>query len=170
MTSRWSCSYALLACLAWGCGEKEDPSAVDAGHVHDAGHVDEEDEVPCPASIPAFEPGFTTEGKDGLISVRLVSAEPNTPQKGDNDWVVEFVDAAGNVIEDIKVSRVQPWMEVHNHPGNYDAQIVPLSEPGRVSFERVNLKMTGPWIVRVSASSARVGSDFMEMHACVPRK
>jgi hypothetical protein len=173
MTLRWSSQSALLACLiALGCGDEQAGSPEDAGYSEDAGHVHDDAgrDAPCSTDIPAFEPGLTVVGNDGLISVRLVSAVPRIPQVYDNDWEVEFIDASGALIDDIKVSRVEPFMPVHGHPGNYDATIVPRSEAGRVSLERVNLKMNGPWEVRMTVSSARVGGDFIVMNVCVPKK
>lgn len=174
MTRPWSYRCAFLLCFAaLGCGgEEHDAADTDAGGASDAAHVheEEEDDAPCPTTIPTFEAGLTVAGRGGLISARVVSARPSSPQVFENDWVLEFIDASGTPIDDIKLTRVEPYMTVHGHGAGYDPTLTPLAEPGRVSLERINLKMPGPWEVRLSAESKRVGVDFIVMNVCVPKK
>lgn len=168
----------LLACEDSG----KQPEPVDAGTSeedasHD-GHLEPHDDpVPCPSTIPDFEPGMTVAGESAdtasmtpaRISARLISASPTQPRKYENNWVLEFIDAEGQPIEDIEVDPEEPWMDVHGHGGDWEPTVVEREEPGQLELDRINLKMPGPWRLTLNASSKEADiSDVIEVHVCVP--
>lgn len=176
----WLFAFGLCACGGGEDGsESVDAGAQDSG-AHDA-HAHEpdpeDDELACPATTPAFEAGMTVAGESAdadsmtpaRISARLISANPSAPRKFENSWVFEFIDAEGQPISDIAVVPDEPWMDVHGHGGGYEPDVVAGEQPGQLAFERINLKMSGPWRLRLNASSERAGiSDAIEIHVCVP--
>jgi hypothetical protein len=158
----------LLVGLALGCGGDDAPKPA---HEHEHASPEpstEDDVIPCPSSTPTFEPGMSVEGEGARITARLVSAQPTAPRKFENSWVLEFVDAEGQPIDDIQVTPQEPWMDVHNHGGGYAPDVVAQDEPGQLKIERINLKMPGPWRLNLNASSATVGEDEIVIHVCVP--
>jgi hypothetical protein len=170
----------LLACN--GSDERSAPvdagsNGNDASHEGHEGHEGHDEVIPCPSSIPDFEPGMTVAGEsedpDSMtpahISARLVSASPTAPRKFENNWVLEFIDREGQPIQDIDVEPDEPWMDAHGHGGDYKPTVVARNEPGQLEFDRINLKMPGPWRLTLNASSEQAGiSDVIEIHVCVP--
>ena len=167
--SLW-CGSFLLVGLALACGG-DGASKPESEREHaDASHEPstEDEVIPCPSSTPTFEPGMSVAGESARITARLVSAQPTAPRKFENSWVLEFVDAEGQPIDDIKVTPNEPWMDVHNHGGGYAPDVVARDEPGQLEFDRINLKMPGPWRLNLNASSAKAGDDEIVIHVCVP--
>lgn len=157
-----------LAGGALACGgEEERPRAQPDSGAHDDLH-EEDDVIPCPTATPKFEIGMTVAGEDGRIHARLVSAAPVSPRKFENRWVLQFVDAAGEPIPDIRVDPKEPWMDIHGHGGGYPPVVATTGMPGELDFDQVNLRMSGPWRVNFNASSATAGEDVVIFNVCVP--
>jgi len=51
---------------------------------------------------------------DGELVVALMSATPSPPDVGDNTWVLEVTDSAGNPVAGCE-GTVTPWMPDHGH-------------------------------------------------------
>lgn len=168
------CFVGVVVLLAGGlvaCGggrDKEQPDA-SAGDDAAAPIVHEDDDVmPCPDRIPTFEAGMIVVGAQKRIRARLVSATPIAPRKYENSWTFEFLDADEQPISDVMVDPQEPWMDVHNHGGGWPPDVVTLDEPGQLEFDRINLKMSGPWRLNLNAHSDTVGDDVIVVEACVP--
>jgi hypothetical protein len=164
----------LLAC-AIGCGSEnsDDNNAADGGGGAAEAAVEDDAgfpifQIPCPAGTPTFEEGLRVLGNEKHISAKLISAQPSSPQLFENNWVFEFIDAAGNPISDVKLVDARPFMPVHGHDGGFPPEWMALTEPGRVRVDRINLKMSGPWEVTLKVSSQSVGSDSIVVNVCVP--
>lgn len=141
----------------------------EGGHEHEHEPDPADDVVPCPQRIPDFEIGMTVSGTKERIRARLVGASPVSPRKYENSWTFEFLDANDQPITDIEVTPDEPWMDVHNHGGGYPPDVMPVDEPARLEFDRVNLRMSGPWRLNLNASSKAAGiDDVIVVEACVP--
>lgn len=84
----------------------------------------------------------------GSLKVRLMSATPQPPDRGDNQWTFEVVDASGAAVEGATV-RVRPWMPDHGHgstPERFDAT---PAAGGTYAVGPVNLFMPGLWELEV---------------------
>jgi hypothetical protein len=134
----------LCMLLVVACGSADAEEAID------------DDFQGCPAGISAFGPGLTATGKQHTL--KLVSAEPAEPERYRNDWVVELDPA------DAQIVRAQTFMPVHGHDGRVDPQLTVL-EPGKISVERLNFTMRGPWEVRLWLSP----DDYVVFNVCVAR-
>lgn len=157
-----------FAILAAGCGDDSDANDDHAhnGHEHDGGGHEPEP-VPCPASTPEFKLNLEATGEDGNVTARILEADYIPPRKGTNDWQVVFLDADGNPLEDVEVTKAEPFMPVHNHDGRYPPTMTALDDPGTFEFESINMHMGGPWEMRFTVESESAGDDYIVFHVCV---
>lgn len=162
------CSLLLL--LACGDSSHEPPTDgedTDAGS--DSGDSDQEEDdgfKGCPDDTPPFALGMQAEGMLGHITGTLISASNVPPLRYLNDWTVEFVDGAGEPIEDVSIRMVRPWMTVHGHDGNIQPK-VRKEQPGRFAVDSLNLNMRGPWEIQFQLRSASTGDDYVVFDICV---
>lgn len=175
MTKGRRLGLALLVAAfgAVGCGEGEDDHDHSHSAVEDGGGDHPEMKTPCPASIPEFiatpTGGLEVTGNGNRITAKLIDADSNPPNKGDNEWDVLFRDLDGEPLDDLEIEETQTFMPVHGHPGQKTPQATKLAQAGVVRFETVNLFMGGPWEARFRvASEAAGGSDYLVFHVCVP--
>lgn len=95
---------AVLAALLVGCGGG------------DAGGTPAEVSVSC-ADEPradAYVATMTKAGKNGELNITLVSSDPAPPAKGDNDWVLEILDADNQPVPGATLT-VTPSMPDEGH-------------------------------------------------------
>ncbi|HTU61828.1 MAG TPA: hypothetical protein VMF89_25400, partial [Polyangiales bacterium] len=113
-----------------------------------------------------FALGMQAEGELGHITGTLIDASKKPPLRYINDWTVEFVDGAGQPIEDVAIRMARPFMPVHGHDGNL-APKVRMVQPGRFEVDDLNLHMRGPWEIQFQLRSASAGDDYVVFHVCV---
>jgi len=160
-----------LSLLSPACGDGDKPKEegtveTDAGSDADAA-ADPADDSYC-EGLPVFEPGLEQLGKWKKIRAALVSADPSTPQKGANLWVLAFTTPAGEPIADIEVTRVSTYMPKHMHYGAFEPSVTSLSSGlGKFGFDGVSFTMRGPWEVQIELSSKSVGDDYVVFNVCV---
>jgi hypothetical protein len=174
-TKRLAIAWSIAACVAAGCGD-EGPDHEHPGQHGGQGHPeagsDAHASAPCPESIPDFvataSAGLEVTGTSKRISAKLIDADWSPPYKGDNEWDVLFLDAAGEPIDDLEIKEALTFMPVHGHPGKKTPVASKLDEPGVMHFEDVNLFMGGPWqVIFKVASETAAGSDEVIFEVCV---
>jgi YtkA-like len=162
-------SVALLLVSACGDDAAKEPPESESASAGEHAHDDEEEDTAfegCPDATPEFAIGMQAEGMLGHITGTLLGASNVPPLRYLNDWRVEFVDAAGEPVEDVEVRSARPFMPVHGHDGNVKP-VVHTEEPGRFSITGLNLNMRGPWEIQFQLRSARAGDDYVVFHICV---
>ena len=142
---RWTFALLLAA-----CGGSSPPSAV-------TGRCGEE------ARAEVYVAGLEKAGKDGRLKFRLAEATPAPPDRGDNSWRLEVLDAAGAAVSTATVGA-RAWMPDHGHG------TTPLDHRARRSgggFELgpMNFFMPGFWTVTVRAEGA--GGDEAVFAFCL---
>jgi hypothetical protein len=166
--------FAAAVLVAVGCNddaaqpsmslEPDSDSAAD----EDAGDVDAS-LSPCADRMDTaeyFELGLESVGTSGLITAKLVAADPAPPEKYLNDWTIELLDEEGELVTDAAITTARPFMPKHNHDGTFAPTVTEL-EPGRFEIARLNLWMRGGWLIQVHVSSPEIGSDYIEFSTCI---
>jgi hypothetical protein len=155
-----------FALFGAGCGDDEADDHAHSGQEHDGGGHGLEP-VPCPASTPEFKVGLEATGESANVTARIVEADYVPPRKGPNDWQVVFVDGEGMAVEDVAITKAEPYMPVHRHDGRYPPTVTELDDPGAFDVENINLHMGGPWEVRFTVESESAGDDYIVFNVCV---
>ncbi len=151
-------------------GEASDADESDAGSVADEtahAETDEEAAEAAPCGGLEFAINSETMGEEDAVVAVLLDASPAPPQRYENDWVVEFRDPDGEPLEDVELTRVQPFMPAHNHDGTFDPTIEEGDEPGQFVVKAINLWMPGTWEVRFWVESESAGEDYIVLDACI---
>jgi YtkA-like len=158
-------SIALLLALA-GCKEEGDGGHHDHGHTDGGAHGGEEEEVPCTAENPAYEPGMSMQA--GELTITLLSAEPAPPrQKLANDWTLEISDGDGAPLESATISNAESYMPVHNHYGTRRPRVQEQAEPGQYLLDNIDFRMPGPWEVVFDVQPAAGETQTVRFKICV---
>jgi YtkA-like protein len=155
---------ALGLCVVCGCSNAQKaPSSRDAGLGEDT--PEDAGAVYCPADATTSDTlvvGLEAKGKH--YTAKLVSASPSPPQRFNNDWVVDFVDADGNPVSDMQVTKTATFMPYHQHgkPGKAEA----MSDPGRFKLT-INLNMPGYFEIRLNVHASSAGDDYIVYNYCL---
>ena len=94
------------------CGSKSTDSSADYGAPIAAG---------CGITSLAIAPGLVVPCDSGDCALEVVETSPAPPDRGDNTWTVQLLDAAGTPVAVTGMTGA-PFMPVHNHgtsPPNY---------------------------------------------------
>ena len=159
------CAVAgLLGSLAIGCGGG-DPQQM-------SGPADGAVFTVCAneTRADAYTAGMSKAGKDGLLTVQLMSSVPGPPIKGSNAWSITIKNSAGESVESATID-VTPYMPDHNHGTSVRAVVTPLPEGG-YSIAPLYLYMAGLWQTTLQIHSAAEGdqaavSDSVVFSFCV---
>lgn len=101
------------------------------------------------------------------VTVRFVDAMPAPPARYDNTWVVDVFDTAtGMPLPDVTL-EVEPYMPDHQHGTSIACHVEPMTAPGQVKLEPVNLFMPGLWEVRLHFTLADDATDEVVFRFCV---
>jgi hypothetical protein len=112
-----------------------------------------------------FAEGLAKRGGAGHFQIKLVSATPAPPARGDNVWVVEVDDGTGPVAG--AQLTATPFMPDHGHGTPMKVEVAAASAAGQYKLSPVNLWMPGYWETSVTATSQGV-SDTVVFKLCVP--
>jgi hypothetical protein len=153
LTAALSLSLSLA-----GCGEESECGE----HSHDPiclGCTGEED--------PAV-PGTTKEGNDGVLSIRLVSVDPEEQIVGTGSLVVEVLDASDTLVPGVTFTKVEPFYP----EGGHSTPIVPVVTPvdgfdGRYEITEVNYVHAGIWELRFELSAPGELDDQLAFEFCI---
>lgn len=135
----------MIALLLLACTGKEPADGAPTTTPPDpAGDTSATEAGPCDGSpVDAFD-GWSRSSVDGVFTVEVVSAEPESPEDGLNTWTVRVLDGAGAPLPDAAVT-LMPFMSVHGHgtsPPNYDGT---TDADGVAVLGPFDLIMPGPW-------------------------
>jgi hypothetical protein len=117
------------------------------------------------ARADAYRVGLEKAGATGL-RVRLMEARPGPPDRGDNLWALELVDAAGAPVTTATISA-RPWMPDHGHgstPQRHAAR--PGATAGAWELGPFNLFMPGLWTVTLDVETP-AGADAAVFAFCI---
>jgi hypothetical protein len=121
-----------------------------------ASEPDPELTTQCDGDYLLYEPGLVVPTDEGSFDLTFVAATPEPPDEGDNDWVLQVSDAAGDPVEADVV--VTPWMPAHGHgvsPPDYFSRSTGVD--GEVAIDTFDLIMPGTWEFRILVTAA--GTD-----------
>jgi len=136
--------FAALALAAPGCGSGGGDDVADQDGA--IGCVDD------PRS-ETYAAGLEHTGSNELFTFVLESADPAPPAKGNNDWMVQILDADSNPVTGATFT-VTPFMPDHGHGTSVTPQ---TSEgTGDYTISPLYLFMPGLWEVTIRVDS---GSD-----------
>lgn len=107
----------------------------------------------------AYSAGLEKVSASGKLHVRLLSAQPAPPEKGDNVWTVELDDDTGKPIDGASVSMT-PFMPDHGHGSAKTPVATPTGEPGKYKIDQIYLPMAGYWEMTVHVGSEQVVFGF----------
>lgn len=124
-----------LSFLATACGSDDDPG----NQVVDCSDEPRAD---------VYAAGMSKIGENGLEFV-LVGSDPTPPDRGDNDWTIQVIEAATPASD--LILDVVPFMPDHGH-GTPKVPEITTGADGMYDINPVNLWMPGLWEVTVSAS------------------
>ena len=152
------CDDGLMCDLHQGGGSCQQP------------HAEDEDEfMPVPGGCALetrdddYALGLAKAG--AWANMTFVEATPAPPDRGDNTWVVDVHDQAGNPVEDLAIV-VDPFMPDHAHGTTIRCDVTPADVPGRYVLAPVNLFMPGLWEVTLGLEGAD-GDDAIVFSFCI---
>lgn len=154
MTPRLCAALLMGVCAAFGVG-CADP-------------VEDNSELRCDAETRAdvYAPDMIRMGDDGVLRIRLIESIPGPPEKGDNHFTVELLEADADVaIPDADMS-VTPFMPDHNHGTPIAPVVTTGAKAGQYEIDRLNLWMPGLWEVRIDID-AQGSTDQVVFSFCV---
>lgn len=146
-------SLAALIPLAAACGTEH-------------GHGDDEEEVDCAKeNADTFTAGLAKQGT--VLGVKLMTANPAPPNRGDNEWVIHVNTVSGAAPVSGATIEVTPFMPKHQHGTPVDAEVVPGATAGEYTLKKVNLWMPGVWETTIEMTST-AGTDSVVYRFCIP--
>lgn len=112
----------------------------------------------CEGEYSTYEPGMSVETDRSSYTVSLVSALPDPPDEGVNDWVLAIEDGSGP-IQGASVI-VEPWMPAHGHGVSPPTYIGAAGEnPGEYVIPPFDLIMPGVWEFRINVNKNMVSDN-----------
>jgi hypothetical protein len=140
--SRWLCLLALtIACSGDDPDDTPEPEPVD-----------------CGSDADVYTPGLSAPAGD--YEVVFDAADPSPPDRGDNVWTVQVLDASGAPVQGLQM-EVEPFMPEHGH-GTSPATFPATAEGDAYTFGPVDLFMPGLWVVtfHVDDGAAASAAEF----------
>ncbi len=92
------------------------------------------------------------------VRVKLLTAAPSPPSKGENAWTLQVVDASGQPLDGAEVTLV-PSMPDHGHGSAVKPIVAPVGSEGKYAVTRVYLAMAGYWRITVTVTKAGVAHE-----------
>ena len=146
-----------LVIAAISCGGKDTDSS--------AGSWGGDRPVDCGGDPVDIRPGLSVRCESGDCSVQVVSTDPAPPDRGDNTWTLNVLDA-GNEAMPITQLQASPFMPAHNH-GTSPADHVGVSTDQITwTVGPFDLFMPGLWELRVAVQLDESGDA--ERQAIIP--
>jgi hypothetical protein len=138
------------ACLGGGSGGGDDGEEV----------VDCAKEVADEFAVPLQKTGT-------VLDVKLMSALPAPPTRGDNEWIIHINTVAGAAPVSGATIEVTPFMPKHMHGTPVDVKVDAMPSAGEYKLSPVNLWMPGVWETTIEMSSTS-GTDSVVYKFCIP--
>lgn len=132
----------------------------------DHGHGDDTEEVNCAMeTADTYTAGLAKQGS--VFDVKLMSATPAPPNRGDNEWVIQVTTLSGAAPVTGATILVTPFMPKHQHGTPVDVEVVPGATAGEYTLKKVNLWMPGVWETTIEMTSP-AGTDAVVYRFCIP--
>lgn len=129
-------------------------------------HGGEDDPVNCAKeTADEFVVGLQKTGT--VLDVRLMSATPAPPNRGDNEWIIQVKTVSGAAPVTGATIDVTPFMPKHQHGTPVDTEIEAMPSAGEYKLKNVNLWMPGVWETTIEMSSSS-GTDQVVYRFCIP--
>lgn len=112
-----------------------------------------------------YAAGLEMQSEDGTFTVRLVEGTPAPPDRGDNTWTLQIMDASGTPMTPERV-RVKAWMPDHGHGTNPLWTEAEDMGDGMYSVGPFDLFMGGLWEFTVEAGPA-ADADTAKLSFCL---
>ncbi len=128
--------------------------------------ADDDPDVNCADEVAdEFTVGLLKSGS--VHDVRLVSALPAPPGRGDNDWIIAITKAGAPVSG--ATLEVTPFMNrPQQHGTPVKVTVEPMPNAGEYQLSRVNLWMPGVWETTIAVTST-AGSDEVVYRFCIAK-
>lgn len=110
-----------------------------------------------------FHIGLAQEGERTVVEI--ADAEPSTPIRGDNTWVLKVSDLSGAPMDGMSVG-VKPWMPDHGHGTPIQVEVTELGE-GQYEATPINLFMAGYWELTSEIVDESGTTDEVVFRVCV---
>lgn len=137
-----------------------------AGACADDTHGDDEEIVDCAKeTADQYTVGLQKTGT--VLDVKLMSALPAPPTRGDNEWIIHINTVAGAAPVSGATIEVTPFMPKHQHGTPIDVKIEAQSSAGDYKLSPVNLWMPGVWETTIEMVSPS-GTDQVVYKFCIP--
>ncbi len=152
MISMRALAVLLLAAAVAGCGDEPPP--------------DPRTNCAEDPRADTFVAGLEKASTDGT-KVRMLEATPGPPDRGDNMWLFQVVDASGAMMDGATVV-VKPFMPEHGHgstPAEFTATAV--GSEGKYNVGPVNFFMPGLWELTVKVTPAGLSEQQVKFGFCV---
>lgn len=102
-----------------------------------------------------------------VLDVRLMSALPAPPSRGDNEWIIHVETVAGAAPVTGATIDVTPFMPKHQHGTPVDVKVDVMPNAGEYKLSPVNLWMPGVWETTIEMTSSS-GTDSVVYKFCIP--
>lgn len=102
-----------------------------------------------------------------VLDVKMMSALPAPPSRGDNEWIIHINTVAGAAPVTGATINVTPFMPKHQHGTPVDVTIQAMPSAGEYKLSPVNLWMPGVWETTIEMSSTS-GTDSVVYRFCIP--
>ncbi len=133
---------------------------------HDSHSGDDEEIVDC-ANETADQYTVGLEKSGTVLDVKLMSALPAPPSRGDNEWLIHINTVAGAAPVSGATIEVTPFMPKHQHGTPIDVKVEAQTSAGDYKLSPVNLWMPGVWETTIEMTSPS-GSDQVVYRFCIP--
>ncbi len=127
---------------------------------------DTEEPVNC-ATETADQYTVGLEKMGAVLDVKMMSALPAPPARGDNEWIIHIETLSGAAPVTGATIDVTPFMPKHQHGTPVDVQIQAMPSAGEYKLSPVNLWMPGVWETTIEMSSSS-GTDSVVYKFCIP--
>jgi len=115
----------------------------------------------------SYVAGITKTGDNDLLSMRLVDAIPAPPNRGDNAWTVQLLDATSDApASDVTMVDVTPFMPDHGHgPSTFPTH--QCDGDGLCNVADIDFMMPGVWEVTFELLTADSQTDRVVFAFCI---
>ncbi len=125
-----------------------------------------EEEVNCAVeTADTYVAGLQKSGT--VLDVRLMTALPAPPARGDNAWVIHVNTVAGAAPVTNATIQVTPFMPKHQHSTPVDVKVEAMPSAGEYKLSPVNMWMPGVWETTIEMTSSS-GTDSVVYRFCIP--
>jgi len=101
--------------------------------------------------VAAYSDGLIKMGQSQKAEVKIVTAHPSPPARGDNSWDIQVLDGSGNPLEaNVELALDMPD---HGHMSPTTPVIVAGGSGGSFTITSINLFMPGVWRAQLTVSS-----------------